>query len=186
MEHRGLAGSASFVSMCAGMLLGNATASLFSYFMSQENLVNWGWRIPFIFALFIGFIGLYIRSHLSESPIYKSAKDSGSLSKYPLKELFKNHFVALIIATGLYLAVTAPFHTSTAFINTFMQTLGYDRMQSSIVSSVILITMIIVFPISASISDKIGRRPVLIAGALSMIVLFYPIFITLGSMNFTF
>jgi len=181
---RGIAGSASFVSMCAGMLLGHGTASMFSYFMSQEDLVNWGWRIPFVAGLFIGLIGLYIRSHLTESPIYKSAKDSGSLSKFPLKEIFNKYWVSLIIAIGLYIAVTAPFYTATVFVGNFMQTLGYTRMQASIISSLILVTMIVVFPISARISDKVGRRPVLIAGILSMILLVYPIFVGLGSMNF--
>ena len=185
MEYRGLAGSASFVSMCLGMLLGHGTASIFTYFMSPENLVDWGWRIPFVFGLLIGFIGLYIRSHLAESPIYKSAKESGSLSKFPLREIFTKYWALLIIAIGLYVAVTTPFYTLTVFVGNFMQTLGYERAQSSIVSSVILVTMIIVFPIAARISDKIGRRPVLITGVVSMIILVYPIFLALGSMNFT-
>jgi MHS family proline/betaine transporter-like MFS transporter len=185
LEHRGLAGSASFVSMCLGMLLGHSTASIFTYCMSPEHLVNWGWRIPFIFGLFIGFIGLYIRSHLAESPIYKSARESGSLSKSPLREIITKYWSLLIVAIGLYIAVTTPFYTLTVFVGNFMQILGYDRMQSSVVSSIILITMIIVFPIAARVSDKVGRRPVLISGVIAMIVLAYPIFLALGSMNFT-
>ncbi len=65
-----------------------------------------------------------------------------------------------------------------------MQTLGYNNQQSVIVSRIILVIMMIVFPISAYISDRVERRPVLICGIILPILLVYPIFICLGSMNF--
>jgi MHS family proline/betaine transporter-like MFS transporter len=184
-NRRGIAGSASFVSMCAGMLLGLGTASGFSYFMTHDNLVEWGWRIPFIAGLFISSIGLYIRKSLSESPIYKLAKEKGRLSRFPLREVLSKYWLELVVAIGLYITVTAPFYTATVFIGNFMKTLGYTHDQSAIVSSVILITMIIVFPISAAISDAFGRKPVLLTGIVLIILLSYPIFLGLGSMNFS-
>lgn len=185
LEQRGLAGSASFVSMCGGMLLGLLTAAGFSYFMPADMLFEWGWRIPFIAGLFIGSIGLYIRKNLAESPIYKKAKESGRLTRFPFRETLTKYPKELIIALGLYITVTAPFYTSTVFIGNFMQTLGYTSQQSTIVSSIILIVMMIVFPISAYVSDKVGRRPVLIWGIILLILSVYPIFVALGSMNFT-
>lgn len=184
-ERRGLAGSASFVSMCAGMLLGLITASAFTNYMEEDRLIAWGWRIPFIAGLFIGGIGLYIRSHLSESPLYKAAKESGSLSRTPLRETLTKYWLELIVAMGIYITVTAPFYTATVYIENFMQTLGYNKSQSSIVGTIILTTMIIGFPISAAISDRVGRRPVLTLGIVLMIILIYPIFLMLGSMDFT-
>lgn len=149
MQQRGIAGSVSFVSMCGGMLLGLITASGFTYFMDQQNLMQWGWRIPFVAGLFIGTIGLYIRKNLSESPIYKQAKETGRLSKFPLKEIFIKYWLELLVAIGLYITVTTPFYTATVFVVNFMKMLGYNQFQSSVVSSVILITMIIILPISA-------------------------------------
>jgi len=184
-EVRGASGSASFVSMCAGMLLGLITAKAFSYYMAPEDLVGWGWRLPFIAGLFIGGVGLYIRSHLSESPLYKAAKESGGLSRTPLRETLTKYWLQLIVAIGIYVTVTAPFYTATVFIENFMRTLGYTKDQSSITGSVILITMIIGFPLSAWLSDKIGRRPILITGACLIAISVYPIFIALGSMDFT-
>ncbi|ARD86130.1 MFS transporter [Rickettsia bellii] len=184
IEQRGIAGSASFVSMCGGMLLGVITAASFSYFMPADMLFEWGWRIPFIAGLFISSVGLYIRKNLSESPIYKKAKENGRLARFPLRETLTKYPKELIIALGLYITVTAPFYTSTVFIGNFMQTLGYTNQQSVIVSSIILVVMMIVFPISAYISDRVGRRPVLICGIILLILLVYPIFICLGSMNF--
>jgi MHS family proline/betaine transporter-like MFS transporter len=186
MENRGLAGSASFVSMCAGMLLGLFTAFCFSYFMPKEMLESWGWRIPFIAGLFIGSVGLYIRKNLSESPLYKKAKAAGRLSKQPLKETLTKYYKELFIAIGLYITVTAPFYTATVFIGNFMKNLGYSADQSSIISSIILIVMIIILPISAFISDKIGRKKVLVFAIILLIIFVYPLFMMLGSMNFTY
>ncbi|ABV75544.1 Proline/betaine transporter [Rickettsia akari str. Hartford] len=112
-EQRGIAGSASFVSMCGGMLLGLLTSAGFSYFMPADMLFEWGWRIPFIAGLFIGSIGLYIRKNLAASPIYKKAKENGMLTRFPLCETLTKSPKELIIALGLYITVTAPFYTST-------------------------------------------------------------------------
>jgi MHS family proline/betaine transporter-like MFS transporter len=181
---RGVAGSASFVSMCMGMLLGSATAYFLTYVMSQEDLVAFGWRLPFIAGLFIGLIGLYIRTHLSESPIYKAAKASQNLSTRPLYEVMTQHLSQLFLAIAIYITVTAPFYTVTVFIESFMQKLGYTAHEASIASACILITMIVILPLSAWLSDIVGRRPILILGATFLALCTYPIFWILGQMNF--
>jgi len=185
IENRGLAGSASFVSMCLGMLLGLGVANFFAYILSEEDLLSWGWRIPFIAGLFIGLVGVYIRSHLSESPIYKAAKARGALSKAPLRETFSEYWRELLLAIAVYINVAAPFHTSTVFIKNYVQNLGYSQSHVSLLCTVILVTLIIVFPISAYISDKIGRKPVIVASSLALIIFTYPIFLSLHSMNYS-
>ncbi|XBG66531.1 hypothetical protein AAGW17_01365 [Rickettsia sp. Oklahoma-10] len=142
--------------MCDGMPLGRGTAAGFSYFISAKMLFKWVWKIPFIAGLFISSIGLYIRKHLAESPIYKKVKESGRLTCLPLREILTKYPKELIVAFGIYITVTTAFYTSTVFISNFMQTLGYSQ-QSTILSSIILIVMM-VLPILAYIPDKIGRR----------------------------
>lgn len=183
-DKRGLAGSASFVSMCIGMLLGLFVAQGFIYFLPEADLNLWGWRIPFVAGLFIGLVGLYIRSHLSESPLYKAAKESGALSRTPLKETFTKHWKEVLMAMAIYINVTAPFYTTTVFIKSYMDTLGYEKHQSTMANVFILISMSIMLPISAYISDKIGRKPVLIFASVLLIVTMYPIFLALHSMNY--
>ncbi len=185
-DKRGLAGSASFVSMCIGMLMGVGVANAFSYVLSEEDLLSWGWRVPFIFGLVIGLVGLYIRSHLAESPIYKAAKEAGYLSRTPLRETFTKHWRQLLLAIAIYINVTAPFYTTTVFMEHIVHKLGYTREQGSIVCAVILVTMTIIFPISAYISDRIGRKPVIITGSILLILGIYPIFIALASMNYVY
>lgn len=184
-EKRGLAGSASFVSMCLGMLLGLIVAQGFTYFLSEEDLMSWGWRIPFVMGLFIGFVGLYIRSHLAESPIYLAAKAQGSLSPTPLRETITKYWREVLIAIAVYINVTAPFYTTTVFIKRYMTTLGYEQNEGTLTCSIILITMSIMFPISAYVSDKIGRKPVIVWACVALVVSIYPIFLALHTMNYT-
>ena len=185
-ENRGLAGSASFVSMCLGMLMGLVVAQGFAFFLEEEELLSWGWRVPFIFGLFIGLIGLYIRSHLSESPIYLKAKANGLLSRTPIRETFTKYWRELLIAIAVYINVTAPFFTTTVFIKQYMINLGYEQSKSATVCSIILITLSIFFPIAAYISDKVGRKPVLVSTSIALIFSIYPIFLALETMNYTY
>lgn len=80
------------------MLLGLSTAAGFSYFIYAEMLFEWDWRIPFIAGLFISFVGLYIRKNLAESSIYKKAKESGCLARFPLHETLTKYLKELIVA----------------------------------------------------------------------------------------
>lgn len=182
-EKRGIAGSAAFVSMCIGILMGTFTAMFMSLIMSPEALFDWGWRLPFIAGLFIGLVGLYIRMHLSESPLYKAAKANQELSSAPVTETIKYFWPQLSMAVSIYIAVTAPFYIATAYIETLMKNIGYSRGEAAFVGSLILITMIIVFPISARLSDRIGRKPVLRWGALALMITSYPMIAALGDID---
>lgn len=182
-EKRGIAGSASFVSMCGGMLLGSSTAMTLTYFMNKEDLYSYGWRWPFIAGLFIGLIGLYIRMHLSESPLYKAAKESNSLSKTPLREILNKYWGQLLLGMSIYVSVTAPFYTATAFVESFMSKIGYSGFEAAVTNGVILVTMIIIFPLSASLSDRIGRKPILVIGTIALAIFTYPAFWILEQMN---
>ncbi|MDF2965425.1 MAG: transporter [Rickettsiaceae bacterium] len=186
IEKRGLAGSSSFVSMCAGMLLGSLTATFMSNIMDEKNLIAWGWRIPFVAGLLIGAIGLHIRLHLSESPVYLKAKEDGMLSEKPLREIFTNYRKELLIAMGLYLTVTVPFYTLTVFVNNFMQTqLAHPVADSLLINTISLSIMIVLMPFSSMISDRVGRKPILIIGTLAILFFAYPVFWLLAKPGFT-
>ena len=184
-KSRGLAGSSTFVSMCLGMMLGLIVANLFRYFLSEEDLVSWGWRVPFVVGLGIGLVGIYIRTHLSESPIYKAAKEKGALSRTPLRETLTKYWREVLMAIIIYINVTAPFYTTTVFIKEYMVNLGYEQAQGVFTSSIILIVLMITFPISAYISDRIGRKPILIWSSVALVISIYPIFLALHSMNYS-
>lgn len=180
-KSRGLAGSAAFVSMCAGMLFGTFTASFCKFVMSETFLIEFGWRIPFVAGLFIGLVGLYIRWNLKESPAYVVAKEKGYLSRSPVKDLFKDNLKELFVSMGLYLTVTVPFYIITVYMDSYFVELGFSSKFASQANILMLTTMIFFLPISAFISDTIGRKPVMIIGCLLFIALSYPIFWTMNN-----
>lgn len=176
-KYRGLVGSLSFVSMCLGMLLGSAAGALVTRLFDSATLLEWGWRMPFIFGLFVGLVGFYIRNKLKESPIYHQAKQSGQISKRPVRELFAKHYVQYFVCVAIYTCVTAPFYIITVYINSFLcKQFGYKTDEAEIVGIVGLMTMMIIFPISAGISDMIGRKKVLLFGSISIALLYVPVF----------
>jgi MHS family proline/betaine transporter-like MFS transporter len=90
----------------------------------------------------------------------------------------------VLIAMAVYINVTAPFYTTTVFIKNYMDTLGYEKNQSTITCALILVSMSVMFPLSAYLSDKIGRKPVIIWASVVLVISIYPIFLALHSMNY--
>lgn len=177
MNKRGLIGSASMVSLAGGMLLGSIVATLVSRTMLPDSFESWGWRIPFLIGILIGLIGIYVRTQLHESPIYLQAKESNSLSSKPVREIVKDYLPELLLAIGIYLTVTVPFYTFTMFIKTMMiGYLGYDYDTSLTVHLITLTVAMLTMPISAWLSDKYGRKPLLKYITYGFIIFIYPIF----------
>jgi MHS family proline/betaine transporter-like MFS transporter len=184
-NNRGLIGSASFVSMCIGMLFGSITAWVMHGLIDPATLNGWAWRIPFVLGLIIGVIGFYIRKNLSESPIYTKAKNNGNITSVPIMQSIKTHWKELLISMGMYITVTAPFYTLTVYIESFLyRSLNYTQLQAAVINTVGLIIMIIVMPIAASITDRIGRKPILALSSIALAISIYPIFLTFGSADF--
>lgn len=185
MKKRGLVGSASMVSLCAGMLLGSIVATAVSKLMPQADFELWGWRIPFIIGILIGLVGIYVRLSLHESPVYIKAKKHNDLSKKPVREAIREHGKELLIAIGLYLTVTVPFYTFTIFVKNLMSNnLGYSYEQSLTVNLVSITIAMLLMPVSAWISDLYGRKKVMVYSCYAFIVLIYPIFWLLTSFGY--
>lgn len=177
MHRRGLIGSISMASLSGGMLLGSLVATLVSYCMSAHDYEAWGWRIPFLLGLPVGLVGIYIKKYLNESDVYKKAKEHNALSSQPLRELFTKYSSELYQAIGIYLMVTVPFYTLTIFIKSYMtKTLGFSLSDSASVNIMSLVIATVSMPIGAWLSDKYGRKPVLMSLTVLVILLIFPIF----------
>ncbi|MBY0355451.1 MAG: MFS transporter [Rickettsiales bacterium] len=184
-HRRGLAGSASMASLVAGMLLGSLVATVTSELMTEAQLIEWGWRIPFALGLLIGFVGFYIRHHTDESPKYIEAKEADTLSKRPLRDAFGKHLAPMAQGVGIYLTVTLPFYILAVFMLSYLSTvLGHSIGDSLILNTITMLFMLPVIIWSARLSDRVGRKPVLFVSALALLLLAYPIFMLINSGSF--
>ncbi len=176
-KNRVFVGSLSVISLVMGMLLGSAIATLFANILDKESLESWGWRVPFILGFFIGIIGLYIRSALDESPEYENAKQFKQLANKPIRELFSKHKGGIILASGLYMAVTIPFYMLSVFMISFMtKFLGFSLSEAMTINSVSMVTLLIFLPISAKLADRYGVKSVLLISLLMLGVSAFPAF----------
>jgi len=179
-KQRGVIGSTTMFSLGGGVLLGIVASLGFSRLLSEADFMSWGWRLPFIISLAIGMVAFYIKNHINESPIYLEAKKHGNISKTPIKDVIVNHWKELLIAIALYLTVTVPFYSFTAFFSIFLQQYAdvplYDAL---IINGIAIFVFILVMPITGWLSDKYGRKTVLLYTASAVAIVTYPTFLML-------
>jgi metabolite-proton symporter len=162
----------------AGVPLGNllATGVLFvlAAFQSEATFEAWGWRIPFLLSAVLVGIGLYVRLQLEESPVYQEAKaeiaqKKDSASHMPLVEVIRTYPKEVLIAMGMRMAENISYYIFTIISITYVTTyLGQDK---SLILKMLLIGAAFQFfliPAVGAISDKVGRRPLYLAGAVGV------------------
>lgn len=148
--------------------------------MSKDAFSAWGWRIPFILSIFLVGISVYIRSKMKESPLFSKLKSEGKTSKSPLKDSFGNSANWKIILTVLFGAAAGQavvWYTGQFYVNTWLKTaLKIDAVTSDTVVALALLAGMPFFVLFGALSDRIGRKKVMMAGNLIAAIFTYPIF----------
>ena len=157
-----------------GFLLSTATVALFTL-LPSEQFLSWGWRIPFLLSGALLVIGLYVRLSVTESPIFESAVKQAPADRAPVRMLLQNPTrVLLAIAAGIGpFALTAL--TSTHIIS-YATSIGYS-MSEVLRSLLIMVSLsVVTIPLFSAISDKFGRKKVMLAAALGAVAYAFPLY----------
>ena len=140
----------------------------------------WGWRIPFLGSIFLLLISLYIRLQMNESPAFKKMKEEGSASKAPLREAFgnwRNGKIALIALLGLVAGQAVVWYSGQFYALFFLQNvIKLDSFTANVLVAWSLILGTGGFLFFGSLSDRIGRKPIILAGCLIAAVTYMPVF----------
>ena len=140
----------------------------------------WGWRVPFIGSIFLLMISLYIRLQMNESPAFKKMKEEGRTSKAPLSEAFgnwKNGKIAVIALFGLVAGQAVVWYTGQFYALFFMQNvIKVDSFTANVMVAWSLILGTGGFLFFGALSDRIGRKPIILIGCLLAAVTFLPVF----------
>jgi MFS transporter, MHS family, proline/betaine transporter len=183
---RGLVGSTVVVSLIIGFLMGSVISMLVKLPLTEMQYESWGWRIPFLLGIVIGFIGLYIREQCEESPSYEAAKQQGVLSTTPVRDVLRHEMKHMAQAIGIYITVTMPFYLVSAYFMTFTERhLGRTHTEALMLNFINMSIMLVMSVAGAVLSDRIGRRKVLSAAAFTSLVCIYPIFTLLQQPDFS-
>lgn len=179
-NNRGIYGSWVVFSLLLGILVGSATATFTCYFLSEEQLLAWGWRVPFLLSVIGGFVGSAMRRMIKEPEQFAKAKELHKEHSTPLVELFKHHLKTILYVITIELTLSIGFYLIVTFMNNFLTALlNFDKVTSLMMTSISMIAMGVSIPIAGWLSDKIGRKPVLISSALAFMVFAYPLFMAL-------
>ncbi len=162
-NRRGFYSSFQYVTLIGGQLLALAIQLLLQkLFLSDAQLHDWGWRIPFVFGAVLSFVALYLRQNLEETQAFENQKNHTSIRKGTLHELFK-HPKAILKVIGLTLGGTLAFYTYTTYMQKFLvNTMHMSKEDSTLMSFVTLFIFACLQPFFGALSDKIGRKPLLI------------------------
>ncbi|WP_218013806.1 MFS transporter [Rubellimicrobium rubrum] len=148
--------------------------------MMQKAFNAWGWRIPFLGSVFLLLISLYIRLQMNESPAFKAMKEEGSASKAPLREAFgnwRNGKFALIALFGLTAGQAVVWYSGQFYALFFLQNvIKVDSFTANVLVAWSLILGTGGFLFFGSLSDRIGRKPIILAGCLIAALTYFPVF----------
>jgi MFS family permease len=148
--------------------------------IGEEAFAEWGWRIPFLVSVFLLAISVWIRLSMNESPAFQRMKDEGKISKAPLSEAFgqwKNLKLVILALVGLTAGQAVVWYTGQFYALFFLtQTLKVDGATANILIAAALLIGTPFFIVFGSLSDKIGRKNIIMAGCVIAALTYFPIF----------
>jgi metabolite-proton symporter len=170
-KRRGFYGSLVQIAAPIGLLLANGMFAGVTWWLDEAAFLDWGWRIPFLSSALLIAVGLYIRMGLTESPLFEKMEKEEKQGHAPLLEVLKNHKKSVGLALGSRIGSDIAFYVFTLFLLVYLpQQLNLPKsigLQAVLVGA---IAQIIGIPLFGHLSDKIGRRPILLGGALAGMV----------------
>jgi metabolite-proton symporter len=192
-EHRGFWASWPQAGAPAGQLLSTGVLAVLAAFQSDEAFASWGWRIPFLLSAVLILVGLWVRLAVSESPVFleaqrkaeEEAARTGEVEKAPIVTVISRYKREVLVAMGARIAENVSYYVITAFSLTYLtQVLG---LETSFALNAVLIgaaVHLVTIPLWGALSDRIGRRPVYLFGAVGVGVWGFVFFGLLDTQSF--
>ena len=175
---RGFIGSMQQFSVGLALITGTASAYLLNHILDKEQMISWGWRIPFVMGFLLAPIGYYLRSRVAESPAYARTVAQRQVAKSPVVDAVTIYIRPVLMAFGLSVIGTVGNYIFNIFMPTFAsKELGIPSDTAFLSGTLAAVILTILTPVMGWLSDRIGRKPILLASALGYLVLSYPLFL---------
>jgi Major Facilitator Superfamily./Sugar (and other) transporter. len=176
-NRRGYFGCIPQMGVTIGLLLGTLVMSIMTSVMSEESFFAWGWRVPFILSLVLVILGFWIRQGVDETPVFKKVQERGEVARVPLFETFRSQPKQVLIAIGGKVVETAPFYIFGTFIVSYaVNNLGIENTVALNAVTIAAIVTTIFIPVMGKLSDRFGRKPLYVTGAVLMMAYAFPYF----------
>jgi MHS family alpha-ketoglutarate permease-like MFS transporter len=184
-KHRGFYSSFQYVTLIMGQLLALGVLILLQrVFLTEEQLHNWGWRIPFAIGAMLAIIAMYLRRSIQESVVLNDDKDNSDKHARGTLRALAQHPRAVLTVVGLTIGGTVAFYTFTTYMQKFLvNTNGFSKSTATLISTLTLVIFMLIQPFYGYISDRIGRKPMLKAFGLLGTISTVPILTFLSHTN---
>ncbi|WP_374761831.1 MFS transporter [Nesterenkonia aerolata] len=177
---RGLYAAVVPASTSTGLLFGLLFVTVLTAVMGQGVVDDWAWRIPFFLAAPLGLIGHYIRTRLEDTPAFAELEEQDEVIKAPWKNLFVEHWRLLLQCLGAALLNAVAFYVLLSYMPNYLESqLNLSAGQANTMTSISLLTYIGFILLTGSLSDRLGRRRVLLSASVTMFLLAIPAFMLL-------
>jgi MFS transporter, MHS family, proline/betaine transporter len=176
-KRRGFLGSWLEVGTLAGYIMGAASATVLTTVLTHQDLVTWGWRVPFLTAAPLGMVGMYLRMKLGETPSFEKHGEQrrGDDAATGFRSIFVKHWRTMLLCVGLVLTYNVAYYLFSSFIPTFLTTDAHiSETESNVVQIGVMVVMALVVTFLGRLSDRIGRRPLLGVACAALVVLSVP------------
>lgn len=173
---RGLYGSFQQSSLAAGLLMGSGIAALFSTVLTAQDMEAWGWRIPFLLGGVLAPVGIYMRRSIDETPAFRKARSQ-------TQEVRAASGLSLAAkAFGFTVLWTSAYYMMLTYLPTFTQQhVGLSRTEALWSNTLGLLVLVVVIPFAGALSDRVGRKPLLLTCCLAFALLSHTMFQTMVS-----
>ena len=178
---RGFFGSLVYAAGPFSIVMATLAVSLVSR-LQEEELLSWGWRVPFLVSIVLVAVGIYVRLKVGESASFAKIAASREVVRVPLFEVFRKYPKSTAITLLVSLAETSFFYLTAIFAISYgIKNLGMTR---TVMTDAVFYANCLAFfavPFFGSLSDRVGRKPVFMAGVIATILYIYPFFLLLGT-----
>lgn len=183
-KRRGFYASWVQIGAPVGFLLPLALFALLNMLLSPEEMMGWGWRIPFLLSALLVIVGLFIRLRVDESPVFAEIRATKAAESRPLKEVIQAHPRVVINGIAAKLIEACAFALFTVIILAWGKANQLDSgiLMNSMIVAVIL--EVFAIPLMGALSDRIGRKPVYLAGTLLIVLSIIPFFLALSQNSY--
>jgi len=182
---RGLNASWPQVGVPIGLLLANGVLSLMGAVTGDDAFLSWGWRVPFLLSGVLVLVGLWIRLSLEESPLFADVESKHEKAKAPIVEVLQRYPRQVLLALGARVGVDVVFYVYVLFITTYVVT--YLKLPQHYALNAVLIAaacQVVFIPLFGALSDRFGRRPIYLVGAVGAAIWTFVFFALLDTGSF--
>jgi MHS family proline/betaine transporter-like MFS transporter len=177
-ERRGFAGSWQEFSLVLALMVSSGVSALINGVLPAHAVASWGWRVPFFAGILIAVPALVLRLTAGETPLFESLKAEEKVASAPLKEIFRTTRIPMLKAAGFAMLFTVAFYILLTYLSTWLVTsAGFSTTFALVVVTVENTVLAVLIPFTGAWSDRIGRKPLLLASCGLFAVLSYPMFL---------